>query len=108
MCQRGDVPGPCPVSCGICCANDSEFTFRTTTTTTSNNGNGKKGHFGKEGKYKPRENYKKNGYGIMKEKVRNCQWIEKRYNKRKGYCDARKKIKAACAQACRKCFEPAQ
>ena len=71
MCKRGDVPGACPISCGLCCGNDPDFTF------TARNG-----------------------------KTKDCQWIQNQYNRRREYCDERKKVRGACVDACRNCFDP--
>lgn len=71
MCNRPDTPGPCPISCGLCCANDPTFTFLT-----------------------------------RKVGRKDCQWIESQYDKRRGYCDEKKKIRTACAAACKSCFQP--
>lgn len=70
VCKKDDVPGACPISCGLCCENDADFTFKT-----------------------------------KNKVVKDCQWIQNQYERRREYCDERKKVRAHCPGACG-CFDP--
>jgi len=124
LCNRGDVPGPCPIACGICCADDVDFTFSTANGDPKNcawiaKKFDKREEMCREKKIKNscaetcQSCFEPVGPYICEDNTeftfetpngppKDCIWIDKKFSDRKEFCD-RKNVKAACKYSCRRC-----
>merc|ERR1712037_747744 len=80
LCQKNGVRNNCPVSCGLCCADNAGFTFLL---------------------------QQRDEYDNIRE-PEDCEWIGKQFDKRQRYClpgqeKISKYVKFGCAKTCDLC-----